>query len=378
MPPNGDLLNPAEAEGALRGNISCQARRPIHHVNMKSGGIGSWATGKFVVRDKMRPGDRLTNLFADTMMEDEDLYRFLHDAVEDIGGDLVIIADGRDPWQVFFDVRYLGNTRIDPCSFHLKRKLMREWLEANCDPASTVCYIGIDAGEAHRYEKSKRYWEPWVVEAPLIDAGILFRQTLFDMLADTGIAAPALYLTDPPSPHNNCGGFCIKGGIDHFILLLTSKPERYAYHERREGQLRRYLGHTDECRAINSPPGEWASPEREAWLDHPGCACPIRDVSIMRDRSAKIIARRVGLTLGDCTRVIKEDGTKGWWIVTATGEPLPAMLPLTMRRLRERIERGLETGSDGQDIGGCNCVNPDAEIDAEIVNLGIPTMREAS
>ncbi len=212
-----------------------------------------------------------------------------------------------------------------------------------------------------------------------MDEGVLFKQVLFDRLAADGIAAPALYAMG--MPHNNCGGFCIKGGIDHFILLLNGDRERYMFHEHREQQLRRYLGHTVECRADNPPPGQWNDPEREAWLDSPGCACPIRDVSILRDRSAKIIARRLGLTMDDLTRDVGEDGKKGWWTVTATGEALPKIKPLTLRTLRERKEGNEDTGSDGLDVGGCNCVNPDAGIDAEIerlVNLPIPTVRRAS
>jgi len=51
-----------------------------------------------------------------------------------------------------------------------------------------------------------------------------------------------------------------------------------------------------------------------------------------------------------------------------------------MERLRVRVESGEEIGSDGNEIGGCNCVNPDASVDAEIIALGMPTMpeREAS
>lgn len=303
------------------------------HVVMFSGGVGSWATAKFVAAE-MPKGDRLRLLFADTLMEDPDLYRFLDEAAANVGGELVKISDGRDVWQVFHDVRYLGNTRIDPCSYHLKRKLMREWLETNCAPESTVCYIGIDAGEEHRYTKAKRYWEPWRCEAPLIEHDILFKSVLMDMLAVEGIAPPALYAKG--FPHNNCGGFCIKGGIDHFALLLAADPERYTYHERKEQELREYLD---------------------------------KDVSILRDRSAKIIAERLGFVMTDLTRDVDENGKNGWWTITASQEPLPKILPLTMRRLRERIERGGEIGSDGQDIGGCNCVNPDADVDAEIEGL---------
>ena len=42
-------------------------------------------------------------------------------------------------------------------------------------------------------------------------------------------------------PHNNCGGFCVKAGQAHFKHLLEQMPERYAYHENKEQELRSYL-----------------------------------------------------------------------------------------------------------------------------------------
>jgi hypothetical protein len=42
-------------------------------------------------------------------------------------------------------------------------------------------------------------------------------------------------------PHANCGGFCIKAGHAHFLHLLEVNPERYAFHEGKEQELRAYL-----------------------------------------------------------------------------------------------------------------------------------------
>ena len=95
---------------------------------MFSGGVGSWMTARRVV--DMHGTDGLVLLFADTMMEDEDLYRFIVDAAKNIGGEFVRIADGRTPWQVFTDERFLGNTKVDPCSKILKRQLLDKWRDA--------------------------------------------------------------------------------------------------------------------------------------------------------------------------------------------------------------------------------------------------------
>lgn len=207
-------------------------------VVMFSGGVGSWATAKRVAE---RHGtDGLTLLFADTRMEDEDLYRFIEEAAIDIGAPLVKIADGRDIWQVFRDVRYLGNTRVDPCSKVLKRDLLRKWLTDNCDPATTTVYLGIDWTESHRFESAKKRWEPWCVEAPMCEKPYIEKRDMIATLSLAGIRSPRLY--EMGFPHNNCGGGCVKAGQAQFAKLLDMMPERYAEWEQHEQELRDDLG----------------------------------------------------------------------------------------------------------------------------------------
>jgi hypothetical protein len=208
------------------------------HVVQFSGGVGSWAAAKRVAAEHGTDG--LVLLFADTLIEDEDLYRFLDQAAADVGGQLVKIAEGRDPWQVFFDERFLGNTRVDPCSKILKRELLRGWLEAHYQPDAAVVYLGIDWTEAHRFEAAKERWQPYRVEAPLCGRPLISKHQLLDQLRAAGIEPPRLYCMG--FPHNNCGGFCIKAGQGTFAKLLEQMPERYAHHEQREQELREYLG----------------------------------------------------------------------------------------------------------------------------------------
>ena len=207
------------------------------HVVMFSGGVGSWMTAKRVV--EAHGTENVILLFADTLMEDEDLYRFVYESAADVDAELVIAKEGRDPWQVFFDVRFLGNTRADPCSRILKRQLLREWIADHCDPKNTVVYLGYDWTESHRVEGARGFWAPWEVQSPMCDEPYLTKPQMLEELDRIGIARPRLYGLG--FPHNNCGGFCIKAGQAHFALLLRTMPERYAYHERREQELREYL-----------------------------------------------------------------------------------------------------------------------------------------
>jgi len=207
-------------------------------VVMFSGGAGSWGAAKRTV-ERYDP-ENTTLLFADTLIEDEDLYRYLEEAASNVGAELVKTAEGRDPWQVFFDKRFLGNTRVDLCSRILKRELMRGWLEDHRDPANTVVVLGFGWEEPERFERAQRYWGEWRVEAPMIDKPRLARGEMFAWLRAEGIRPPRLY--EHGFTHNNCGGFCVKAGQAQFELLLREMPERYAYHERREQEFRDFIG----------------------------------------------------------------------------------------------------------------------------------------
>ena len=73
-------------------------------VVMFSGGKGSFLSAK-------RAADRfgaheIVLLFADTMVEDPDVYEFIAAGAAYIGSELVRVADGRTPFQVFHDVRF--------------------------------------------------------------------------------------------------------------------------------------------------------------------------------------------------------------------------------------------------------------------------------
>jgi hypothetical protein len=212
----------------------------MKRVVMFSGGIGSWAAAKRVVE---RHGtDDLTLLFTDTLMEDEDLYRFLGDAEANIGVPITRIAEGRTPWQVFFDERFLGNSRIDPCSKILKRQMADRWLRDNCDPTRTAVYVGIDWSEAHRFTRlaERRAGAGWIYEAPITEPPYVLKSELMRRLRAEGIRPPRLY--EMGFAHNNCGGFCVKAGQGHFALLLRAMPGRYAYHEAQEQAIRAVLG----------------------------------------------------------------------------------------------------------------------------------------
>ncbi|GEC56824.1 phosphoadenosine phosphosulfate reductase family protein [Bradyrhizobium phage ppBeUSDA76-2] len=272
--------------------------QPINCVVFFSGGAASWAAGKLAVEKYGR--DKTTLLFTDTLIEDADLYRFLDEAAANIDAPLVRLADGRTPWQIFRDEKIIGNSRIDPCSKILKRKLSERWLKENRDPATTALVFGIDWTEKHRFDDGEgrgvknRYarlgWPH--VEALLTLSPLMAKWDVMAWLKREGLQRPRLY--DLGFAHNNCGGACVKAGKGHWAHLLRTLPAIYADWEREE-------------EAFND-----SRPER-------------RPQTILRDQF---------------------------------DDDRPT-LPVSLREFRRRIEAGAQI--DMFDVGGCDCFFPEQE-----------------
>lgn len=141
---------------------------PPHAIVMYSGGVGSWAAG---MRAVARYGTAHTTLlFCDTKMEDEDLYRFLHEGAAVIGVLVTVIADGRTPWEVFHDRKFLGNNRVAPCLEVLKQDISNAWVKARFAPEECIRLVGMDAcqRERNRLTTLQARCAPYHVDAPLL------------------------------------------------------------------------------------------------------------------------------------------------------------------------------------------------------------------
>lgn len=261
-----------------------------HHVTMFSSGAGSWAAARRVHDALVQPGDRHTLLFSDVSMEDEDNYRFLREAAADIeGAELVVLRDGRDIWQVFKDDRFLGNSRLANCSKYLKQKPARDWLDANCDPATTAIYVGIDWSETHRVPAIEKAYLPYRAFAPLTEPPFRSKDEILADLRSRGIEPPRLY--DLGFAHANCGGGCVRAGQGQFAHLLQVMPERYAWWEEKEQELRDHLGKdvailTDRRGGGRVPltlrafrERHEATPEQTDLFDIGGCGCFVDEPS---------------------------------------------------------------------------------------------------
>ncbi len=205
-----------------------------------SGGIGSWAAAQRVAA--AHGTHRMVLLFADVLIEHPDLYRFSRQAADQLGVPVTRVCDGRTPWQVFSDVRFLGNNRLAPCSHILKQIPCRTWLEHATTPDAAIVYVGIGAFEVHRTAPIERGWAPWRVEFPMCSEPHLSRADMLDWARSMGLRIPALYELPYRLSHNNCGGFCVRAGIRQWSRMLTLDPTGYHQAELREQRLRAELG----------------------------------------------------------------------------------------------------------------------------------------
>ncbi|WP_099157789.1 hypothetical protein [Virgibacillus ndiopensis] len=258
----------------------------MKHIVFYSGGLGSWATANRVIQRYGK--ENVILLFTDTLIEDEDLYRFLEDTEKDFGIDITRLADGRDVWQVFKDTRFLGNSRIAKCSHILKQDKSREWVEANYKPDECILYLGIDFTEEHRRKSPIRNWAPYQVEFPMCEEPYVNKVDIIKDLESRSIAIPRLY--NKGFSHNNCGGFCVRAGQGHFINLLKEMPDRYKYHEEKEQEMLKFLERNDISILTRTKKGQKqiltlkqlreeyeSQPEQIDMFDIGGCGCFVEE-----------------------------------------------------------------------------------------------------
>lgn len=203
----------------------------VTHIVSFSGGIGSAITADLVCRKYGR--DNVVLLFADTLVEDEDLYRFNRDVEFLLGCRFITISEGRTPWQVFNDVKFIGNSRVDPCSKLLKRDLIKKWIRANYTSENCLIWVGIDASESHRLNPVVQNNLPYQYRSIMIERDIFLSSS--DKLKwcdENNIELPKLYKLG--FPHNNCGGFCVKAGLTQFKMLFELLPDVYFMNENEE------------------------------------------------------------------------------------------------------------------------------------------------
>ncbi len=210
----------------------------MKHIVFYSGGIVSWMTAKRVIEKYGK--ENVILLFADTLIEDVDLYRFIDDTVAEMGVKFYRVADGRTPWEVYKDSNFLGNNQKAPCSYVLKQRVSEDWVIDNFSPDECVLYLGIDWSESHRKIAPVKKWHPYTVQFPMCEPPFMDKSDMFKELEKIGIEVPRLYKMG--FSHNNCGAFCCKAGQGHFAKLLKELPNKFKEVEEKEQEVRESIG----------------------------------------------------------------------------------------------------------------------------------------
>jgi len=273
---------------------------------MFSSGEGSWRAAKI---DRARhPDAEFYLVFTDTLYEDADNYRFLVEGAADVFGrqlnwsvspddfpdyrvsadvpieeyrgnaewracladlrarameaipELIWLVEGRDPWEIFRDRKFLGNNQVDLCSRIAKREAADAWRIGNCHRVSELFgapdhfAVGIGFDERHRFDDGagggigpRNLLDGWIYHAPLIDAeiavnlgGTEFLELLMSPIETFGLRSPRLYGLG--YRHSNCGGMCVRAGQAHWANRYRVQPDRFSYDAMMERKLIAYLG----------------------------------------------------------------------------------------------------------------------------------------
>lgn len=224
-----------------------------NHIIFFSGGKASF-TVAHLVKERF-PDDNIVMYFTDTLWEDEDLYRFIHEASDKLRLPMLKHSRGITPPQLMVQQRFMANSRVGTCSKILKMKVSSDYLKKGIVPeieewhnkkylrngdfiTGATLYFGIGWDEAHREGPIKANWKPFEVEMPLMDEVI----DNDEVLAIYGIRQPRLY--DMQFSHNNCKGRCVKAGQGHFKNLLTKDEKTFTELMEQEIVISDYIRYT--------------------------------------------------------------------------------------------------------------------------------------
>jgi len=200
------------------------------HISL-SGGLASAANALLA----HEAGEPFIMWFSDTTIEDDDLYRFLYDIERLDIAPLIRLKDGRDPWDVFVDNDYIGNSRTAPCSRILKTELIDRHLRICASPDDPIV-IGFSYDEEERQKRAAARWSPRPVRSLIAEQKLSGGDVERLVCEKYGIRKPRLY--DMGFVHNNCGGMCVRAGQGQFAMLLDKRPALYMKHEQRNEYAR--------------------------------------------------------------------------------------------------------------------------------------------
>ncbi|MED4018548.1 hypothetical protein P4659_21170 [Sutcliffiella cohnii] len=270
--------------------LSNNNRKPVH-IAMFSGGAGSAYVAYQMVQTHGKENCRL--FFTNTLWEDDDNYRFMEEIAEYIGIEITEVVDGRTPEEVFYDYKFLGNSRLAKCSEELKVRQTLVYMEElrDIENLEPILYFGIAPHEKHRRSNEelnqvdniliseesrdenirkaagiRSFYEHFPLEPietrfPLIETHRKDLDAKGIIENEWGIKLPRMYTiaiekaekeNDPLAKllvqnnvygfsHANCAGRCVRGGFQHYATLYALWPDKYKEQEEMEIRFNEYF-----------------------------------------------------------------------------------------------------------------------------------------
>lgn len=211
--------------------------RLMKHIGSFSTGLSSAIT---IERMLNRYGKKNCEIVAmDTLAEHPDNWRFAADCQARWEKEIVILCDGRDPYQVAEDKHIIPNQKIAPCTFELKIEIFRKYLQQFTKPVTV--HIGYDIFEAHRCEATENSYksEGYGIDFPLLWKPIEHRPYSQVVRDDWGIEPPHTYSLG--FSHANClKKGCVKMGQGDWIRFYINFPDAYLERETWEQRMREH------------------------------------------------------------------------------------------------------------------------------------------
>jgi 3'-phosphoadenosine 5'-phosphosulfate sulfotransferase (PAPS reductase)/FAD synthetase len=213
----------------------------IYIVNV-SGGLASFEA---LHRTIERYGKEQTvALFADTLIEDADLYRFLDDQERVFGIEITRLSDGRTPFGVWIATRMIrrivNGKRLAKCSLLLKTQIINSHIAREYAGVANTRVFGYTWDETHRMEALSRNLAPVECWFPLSEPPYVDKCDIANICQQHGIQPPRLYAQG--FAHNNCGGGCVWAGQAHWAHVYRTLPDVYARWEAEEQRFQKETG----------------------------------------------------------------------------------------------------------------------------------------
>lgn len=202
----------------------------LHLVNVSSGA----ASALCLFRVLERYGRQNTRaVFADTLGEDPDNYRFLADLERVTDFPITRLCDGRTIWEIFMHHGTITTPgRGCRATWELKRKPLEEYQAAQRLLDETTIHVGFTEDEPDRMVRYREKMAPQPVDFPCVWQPIVWRCDILDELKHRGLTPPRLYAMG--YPHANCGGACVLAGNKQWAGVLKDFPDLYAKSEQAE------------------------------------------------------------------------------------------------------------------------------------------------